>query len=102
MLSEDGNKRFRLCVMAATFCLIMAGIWTVLAITETALAAKGGDKGKPAGGGAPPSGCDYDFEVEFSDRVGDMVKTDEPDPDNPPEIWPEYMNGVDNMPYILI
>lgn len=50
MFDKNRNKTVGICVMVVTACLILAGLWTVLATPETALANKpphdhGGDDG---------------------------------------------------------
>ena len=50
MFGKNKNKKVGLCVMVVTACLVLAGIWAVLATPETALAKKpdhaGGGGGK--------------------------------------------------------
>ncbi len=56
MFGKNRNKKVGLCVTVVTACLVLAGLWIVLATPETALAGKpekppGQDKDKPGGGG---------------------------------------------------
>ncbi len=53
MFGKNRNKKVGLCVMVVTACLVLAGIWAVLATPETALAVKPDKPPKPPkdGGG---------------------------------------------------
>ena len=40
MSNKSKNKRFEICLMVGTICIVLAGLWAVLATPETALAHK--------------------------------------------------------------
>jgi hypothetical protein len=68
MLWKNRNKRMGLCLMVVMSCLVLAAVWIILVMPETALAKKPGSGGGDAGT-APV--C-----VEFRDEEGDGVQSD--------------------------
>ena len=62
MFGKNKKKKVGLCLMVVTACLVLAGLWAVLATPETALAKKPTDPGGGGGGkgGAAPNCVIFD------------------------------------------
>lgn len=84
MFGNNRNKKVGLCVMVVTACLVLAGIWAVLATPETALAKKpDGSKG---------GGKYLHLSVTFRDADGDRVTSDASDDEDG-----TYYDGEDKV-----
>lgn len=74
MFGKNKNKKVGLCVMVVVSCIVLAGIWAVLATPETALAKKPTDP--PGGGGGKttvPTCVQFDDGGSvMGDKVGDL------------------------------
>ena len=64
METKSKNKRVGLCLMVGTICIVVAGLWAVLATPETALAKK------PDGGGGKETRT---YRVTFQDDFGTVA-----------------------------
>jgi hypothetical protein len=70
MLSKSKNERVGICLIVFMACTVLAGVWAVLAVPETALAKK------PGGGGADGATQDIAVSVVIDDQSPAGVSSD--------------------------
>ncbi|MCH7557617.1 MAG: hypothetical protein IIB56_09205 [Planctomycetes bacterium] len=73
MFGKNRNKKVGLCLMVVTACLVLAGLWAVLAVPETALADHKPGHDKPGGGGGKDEPIIFTVDV-----VEDRDRTEQP------------------------